>query len=151
MTNNPYQKYKNTQVETASQEKLLLMLYDGAIKFLKQAIKGVEENDYEAANNYLVRTQDIIHELMATLDMEKGGEIARNLESLYDYMNRRLIEANVNKDIEPMEEVRDMLAELRETWQEAIKKVKQNKADQPSKDETNKRPQNLSGGINIEG
>ncbi|MGM0370460.1 MAG: flagellar export chaperone FliS, partial [Bacillota bacterium] len=89
MPNNPYQKYKKTQVETADQGKLLLMLYDGAIKFSKAARKGMEEEDYEMVNNKLNRVQAIITELQTTLDMEKGKEIAENLDMLYDYMRRR--------------------------------------------------------------
>ena len=126
MANNPYQKYKNTQVETADSGKLLLMLYDGAIKFAKSAKQAMKEEDYETVNNKLNRVQAIIAELHSTLDMEKGGEIAENLELLYDYMNRRLITANVDKTLEPLEEVLGMLEELRETWQQAVEKVKNN-------------------------
>jgi flagellar protein FliS len=157
MANNPYQKYKSTQIETSNQEKLLLMLYDGAINFIKQAKDGLEEEDYETANNFLVKTQDIINELMATLDLERGGEIARNLEALYDYMNRRLMEANINKEVEPIEEVAGMLEELRETWSQAIEKVKNKQpnqstnSQQKSKFSQTKQKQNYSGGIDIEG
>ena len=126
MANNPYQKYKNTQVETADSGKLLLMLYDGAIKFAKSAKQAMKEEDYETVNNKLNRVQAIIAELHSTLEMEKGGEIAENLELLYDYMNRRLITANVDKTLEPLEEVLGMLEELRETWQQAVEKVKNN-------------------------
>lgn len=158
MANNPYQKYKNTQIETSNQEKLLLMLYDGALNFLKQAKKGLKNNDYETTNNFLVKTQDIINELMATLDMERGGEIAQNLEALYDYMNRRLIEANINKEVEQIEEVEDMLKELRETWNQAIQKLKKqqskqmNSNPQPQVNVPDSRQQrSVSGGIDIEG
>lgn len=126
MSNNPYQKYKNTQVETADRGKLLLMLYDGAIKFSKAAKRAMEEENYEAVNNKLNRVQAIIAELHSTLDMEQGGEIAENLELLYDYMNRRLIKANVDKELAPLEEVLRMLQELRETWQQAAEKVRNN-------------------------
>ena len=139
MANNPYQKYKNMQVETASQEKLLIMLYNGAIKFTKQAKTGITKEDYELVNNSLGRVQAIITELRTTLDEENGGEIAQNLDALYEYMNRRLITANVEKDIEPITEVLDMLQELKDTWQQAIKKAKSN----------NQSPEN--GGVNIEG
>ena len=138
MANNPYQKYKSTQVETASQEKLLIMLYNGAIKFTKQAKTGIEEENYELVNNGLGRVQAIITELRTTLDQEKVGEIAQNMDALYENMNRRLIEANVEKDIKPIEEVLDMLIELKGTWQQAIEKVKSN--NQSSKD----------GGVSIE-
>ena len=143
MANNPYQKYQNTQIETASQEQLTLMLYNGTIKFIKQAKQEVKNNNYQNVNNYLIRAQDIIQELMLTLDMEKGGELAQNLESLYDYMNRKLMEANVNKEVEPMDEVIDMMKELRNTWKKAMEKVKQSSSPSDSKVK--------SGGISIEG
>lgn len=153
MANNPYEKYKNTQIETAAQEDLVLMLYKGAIKFINQAKHGLEDNDYEAVNNYLNRVQAIIHELMATLDMDAGGEIAENLEALYDYMNRRLIEANVNKEAGPMDEVLDMFKELRDTWKKAMKKFKQQKAENKSQSIQPQTAQSSrpAGGINIEG
>ncbi|GAB6138170.1 flagellar export chaperone FliS [Halanaerobaculum tunisiense] len=153
MANNPYEKYKNTQIETAAQEDLVLMLYKGAIKFINQAKLGLEDNDYETVNNRLNRTQAIVQELMTTLDMEAGGEIAENLEVLYDYMNRRLIEANVNKKAEPMDEVLDMFKELRDTWKEAMKKFKQQKAENKSQSIPKQTDQSSrsAGGISIEG
>ncbi|SJZ44063.1 flagellar export chaperone FliS [Selenihalanaerobacter shriftii] len=144
MANNPYQKYQNTQVETSNQEKLVLMLYNGALKFVKQAKQGLKNNDYQVTNNCLIRTQNIINELMITLDMEQGGEIAQNLESLYDYMNRRLIEANINKSIEPMDEVINMLEELSDTWKQAMQNLKKERKVQ-------KKQQVPSGGISVEG
>lgn len=124
-----HQKYKNTQIETANQEKLLIMMYNGAIKFAKQAIRGIENNDYELTNNTLTRTQAIIIELQATLDHNTGGEISENLDALYDYMKRRLAQANVNKDKEPINEVIDMLKELKSTWIEASKQLKSSQQD----------------------
>ncbi len=127
MPSNPYQQYKQNQYETASQEQLLLMLYNGAIKFSKQARQGLEDEDYELVNNKLKRVQAVINELMVTLDMEQGGEIAENLYSLYEYMNRRLIQANIRKDKEIIDEVLDLLTDLKEGWEGAVKKVKKNK------------------------
>lgn len=126
MGTNAYQKYKNTQIETANQEKLLIMLYSGAIKFAKKAKKGINEKNYELTNNALTKTQDILLEFQATLDHKKAGEIAENLDALYDYMKRRLTEANVNKEKEPIDEVIEMLEDLKETWIEASKKMKNN-------------------------
>jgi flagellar protein FliS len=127
MANNPYQNYKNTKYETASQEQLLIMLYDGALKFGKQAIKGIEEEDLEGANDKLKRVQAIINELMVTLDREQGGEIAENLYNLYDYMNRRLIQANIRKDEEIIREVLDLLEDLKDGFEEAATEVKKQK------------------------
>lgn len=105
------------------------MLYQGCIKFLRLAKKSIEDEDIEGANNYIIRSQDIIRELMNTLDREKGGEIADNLYNLYDFMNRQLITANINKDIEKVKTVEDMMLELLESWQKIVggKKAKSEK------------------------
>lgn len=115
-----HQHYKQVQVKTANKEKLVIMLYQGCIKFLRLAKNGVENNDIEQANNYIIRSQDIIRELMNTLDMERGGQIANNLYQLYDYMNRTLIEANINKDIEKIEIVENMMLELLDSWKQIV-------------------------------
>lgn len=125
MSTNPYQKYKNAQYNTASPEQLLLMLYNGAIKFAQQARLGLEEKNIELANNKLKRTQDIINELMVTLNLEQGGEIAENLYNLYEYMNRRLIQANIRKDPEIVDEVLGLLSEIKESWEEVITRKRQ--------------------------
>jgi flagellar protein FliS len=116
-----YASYKNSAIETASPGKLLLMLYNAAIKNLDNASQAIAENDLETAHHHLVRSQDIVMEFMCTLNMDY--EISHSLMSLYDYLHRRLIEANVGKDVEIVKEVRDFLAELRDTWQEAVKKT----------------------------
>lgn len=108
--------YQTNQVVTASPNKLLIMLYDGAIKNLRLAELSLNEKNLEKTNKYLTKTQDIITEFMLTLDFEVGGELAKNLYKLYEYMNYRLIRANIDKDIEPIQEVRKYLEELRDTW-----------------------------------
>lgn len=113
---NAYNAYKNNSVTAASPTKLVLMLYDGAIKFLKQAEQALEVKDVSQANKYIQKAQDIIMEFMTTLNFEEGGDIARNLHKLYDYMFRRLVSANVNKDVEGVIEVKKYLEELRDTW-----------------------------------
>lgn len=120
---NPYKQYKQTSVETASPEKLIIMLYDGAVKFLNQAKVGMGSGNIEETNIALKKTQDIISELMLGLNME-AGEIARNLFNLYDYFQRRLVEANTKKDINLIDEILGYLVELRDTWVEAAAKVK---------------------------
>lgn len=124
MSVNPYQKYKTAQYSTASPEQLLLMLYEGAIKYARQAQKDMEERNVEAANNKLKKTEDIISELMVSLNMDEGGEIAQNLYNLYDYMNRRLIQANIRKDPGLVDEVINLLTSLKESWEEAIGRVR---------------------------
>lgn len=118
---NALNAYQKNSVETASKEKLLLMLYDGLVKFIKQGITGIEENNVEKANTNLVKAQNIIAEFMSTLDMDKGGEISRSLMLLYDYLHRRLIEANIKKDAEIAKEVLGFAEDLKETFEEAYK------------------------------
>ena len=113
--NNPYDSYKETQIKTANQGKLIIMLYDGAIKFLKNAKEALTKNEIEEAHNKITRAQDIIMELLLSLNME-AGDIALKLYNLYLYMNKRLMESNVYKTLEPLEEVLAMLVELREVW-----------------------------------
>lgn len=115
----PYQKYQQAQAQTASKPKLLIMLYDGAIRFLKLGIEGIEEKNIEKANQYLAKTQAIIHELVSALNFDYP--IANNLVVIYDYMLQCLIEANVKKKKEPAEEVLGYLIELRESWLAASK------------------------------
>jgi flagellar protein FliS len=117
----PYEKYKKTGITTASGGKLILMLYDGAIRFLNQSLEGLKEKRYDVVNNNIIKGQNILTELMLSLNMNVG-EIAENLYSLYDYMNRRLIEANIKKDDKVIKEVLGMLTDLRATWEEAIKR-----------------------------
>ncbi|MFC1652985.1 flagellar export chaperone FliS [Planctomycetota bacterium] len=103
-------------LETQSKGRLIVLLYDGAIKFLKLAVRAIEKKDYEAKGKYLAKTQDIIWELNSVLNMEAGGEIAKNLRSLYLYMNRQLNEANVKLDVDICEEVISLLEELNKSW-----------------------------------
>jgi flagellar protein FliS len=120
MIANPYQTYQESQLETASQGKLLLMLYDGAIRFLTQASQALEQKRYQEAHNYILRAEDIITELMASLKLDVG-ELALNLYRLYEYFNWRLIQANIKRDVSMVLEVQTRLRELREAWAEAIK------------------------------
>lgn len=120
---NPYQQYKENAILTASPEELVLMLYNGIIRFIEEAKGAIEKKDYMAANNSIQRAQDIITELMLTLDM--NYDISKNLYSLYDYMLRRLIDANVKKDVTILEEVKGFVIELRDTWSVALNKVRE--------------------------
>jgi len=119
---NPYQQYQEQSIMTASPGELTLMLYNGCIKFIKQAKLYIEEKDIEKANNAIIRAQDIIYELMSTLNMDY--EISNNMMALYDYMNRRLIDANISKDIKVLDEVLNLTVEFRDTWMEVIKKTR---------------------------
>ncbi len=116
---NPYAQYQRTQVETADQGRLLLMLYEGALRFLGRARRALEAQDKETANNNMVRAQEIIAELMSALDLN-AGEVALSLFRLYEYMHYLLVQANIKKDRELLGQVEGMLLELREAWRGAI-------------------------------
>ena len=123
---NPYQQYQQNTVNTSTPQELTLMLYNGIVRFLKIAHQGIEEKNIEKANNFIIRSQAIIMEFMSTLDMQY--EVSDGLYSLYDYMNRRLIEANIKKDNSIIEEIIGYAEELRDTWTEAMKLAKQQAA-----------------------
>jgi flagellar protein FliS len=108
--------YQQTAVTTQSRGRLIVMLYDGAIKFLKLAIRELEAGNYAAKGQYINRAQDIINELNAVLDMESGGEIARNLRSLYLFMGRHLSQANARRDPKMIQEVIALIDELNQGW-----------------------------------
>jgi len=120
---NAYQQYKEKSIQTASPEELTLMLYNGLVKFIMRAIDAVDKHKVEEAHNNIIRAQDIVREFIATLD--KKYEIAVSLELLYDYMLRRLIEANTHKDAAILGEVLDMAKQLRDTWEQAMKLARQ--------------------------
>ncbi|MCR2806728.1 flagellar export chaperone FliS [Paenibacillus soyae] len=116
-------KYLETTMQTATPAQLLIMLYDGAIRFCKQAIEAIKARNYMDANVNLVKVQQIINEFIITID--RSLPISANLLSLYDYFNTRLIEANIKKKAEPAEEVLSYLVDLKETWIQASKKQNQ--------------------------
>jgi flagellar protein FliS len=120
---NAYQMYRQTQTQTAGPGELLLMLYRGAVRFVGTGIDGIERRDIEAAHSGLVKAQAIVAELQGTLDLERGGDVAKNLWSLYDYMNRRLVEANLRKDVVPAREIQGLLRELLAAWEAAVKQT----------------------------
>lgn len=123
---NAYSAYQNTAVKTASQGKLVVMLYEGAIKQLSAAAKcfdivtgKVPASAIEKYGNHIMKAQEIIGELQTSLDMDKGGQIAQNLMSLYVYFNHELMEANINKDKKKLDFVHTMLSQLAEAWETA--------------------------------
>jgi len=124
-TMNPLRSYRETQIKTATPGKLVLMLYDGAIRHLNQALQDMREENrrYDSISNSLIKAQDIITELMISLDFDRGGEIAKNLFGLYVFMNRRLLDGNIRKDSAPVEEVKTLLSELRGAWAEVADKA----------------------------
>ncbi len=108
--------YQQTAIGTQSKGRLIVMLYDGAIKFMKLAIRELEAGNHAAKGQYINRAQDVINELNAVLDLEGGGEIASNLRKLYLFMNRRLNEANAKRDPQMIREVITLMEELNQSW-----------------------------------
>ncbi len=120
---NPYSNYAKQGVMTASPGELTLMLYDGCIKFIKRAQIFIEEQNMEQAHNNIVRAQDIIIELTNTLDL--NYTLSDELLAIYDFINHELIEANITKDTEKLGGIAELLSDIRNTWQQAIKISKQ--------------------------
>lgn len=122
MTYNALNQYKQNAVFTATPEELTLMLYDGGIKFMNIAKYSIENNDIQRAHEALIRAQDIIIELNSSLNMEY--EISTNFRRLYGFILDKLIDANIQKNMEPIDEALDILIEMRDTWKEAMQQVK---------------------------
>ena len=118
--NDPVQTYREIQIKTANQIRLIIMLYDGAIRRLNLALDCFSERHkrYDQINTHLVAAQDIVSELMASLDFDRGSTIAKNLFSIYGFMSRQMLEGNIRKDPEPLRDVRRLLIELRDAWDE---------------------------------
>lgn len=122
-------RYRQAHIETATPERLIVMLYDGAVKYLNFALQTLNQDDREGVHRNLLKAQAIILELMAVLDMDLGGELAVNLHNLYDYMYRQLVQANLEQQPQKIEEVLKLLAPLRSAWDEAADMVTQMRAE----------------------
>ncbi len=122
MAPNPYAKYQNSKILTASPAELTLMLYDGAIKFGNIAIAAMQEKDIQKAHLNVVKVERIINEFRSSLD--RKYPVAQDFDNIYVYLLQRLFQANVKKDPEIMEEIVEHLRTLRETWVEVMKKSK---------------------------
>ena len=118
---NPYAQYQNSRILTASPAELTLMLYEGAIKFCNIAIMGLEKNDLQKANENIIKAEKIILEFQATLDHKYP--VSNDFEIIYDYIYRRLVEANIHKDKEILEEALGYIREMRDVWKEVMKKA----------------------------
>lgn len=119
--NNAYNVYKNNSINYASKEQLLLMLVDGAVKFAKIGRQAILDKDVKKAHENIVKTENIFYELMVTLDIEKGGDWAKSLMQVYDYIVSELIQANIRKDVKIMDEVIPLIENIRDTWEQAYK------------------------------
>lgn len=113
-------QYQQNHIATASREQILLMLYDGAIRFAKQAKQGIIDKDMSIKGRYIGKTIAIVSEFSTSLDHEIGGKIAADLDALYNYIINELSKANLDNNTDPLDIVVDMLQDLRNTWAEAI-------------------------------
>lgn len=120
---NPYSNYANSKIMTATPAQLTLMLYDGAIKFCNLAVKGIEEKNIEKSHKNIIKVQNIVQEFRSTLDFKYP--VAQDFENVYKYILDRLVEANIKKDIEILNEVLNHLRTMRDTWEEVMKLAKQ--------------------------
>ena len=145
--------YKKASVNTLDQTKLIIMLYDGAIKNASFAVEHIKSGQIEKVHDCLIKTKNIVTELMATLNMDRGGDIAKNLQSLYSYMFSQLIEANMNKKTEPVVIVIDLLKELRAAWTQINSKKKNDAKTQntPEKGKMQNNQENAEKRIRVTG
>lgn len=115
---NPYQAYRQNAVNTATPGELTLMLYDGCLKFIRLAKEAINQENIEEKNKNIQKAQNIITELMVTLDMKY--EISKQIMPLYDFVRSKLIEANVKNSVQSLEEAETIVTEFRDTWKEVI-------------------------------
>ena len=117
-TNNPYKTYEQNAVTTASAGELTIMLYNGCLKFIKKAKQAIEKNNIEERNTNIQKAQNIIRELMVTLNMDY--EVSKNMMALYDFIIQSLLEANIKNDLKKLEEAEQIVVDFRDTWKQVI-------------------------------
>ncbi len=119
-----FETYRKTDVFTANRETILLMMYAGALRFLKQAIQAAEEGNLSEKGKWIGKTQEIVNELRSTLNFEAGADIAHSLEALYVFVSDRLLMGGSNRDVKPLKEALGVLTTLNSAWEEAIAQIK---------------------------
>ncbi len=124
--------YRAVDVQTASQSKLILMLYDGAIRSAEEAVRQMDARKFDSVNNHLIRAQEIINELRSSLNMKAGGDVAVNLDRLYEYIQHRLMMGNIRKDKSFVDECIRMMSDLRNTWKELFDRTSPEEIPQAS-------------------
>lgn len=117
--------YKRTEVITSNRETLLLMMYSGALRFLRLAIDAITKKSVEDRHRFIRKTQDIVNELRANLNFEIGGDLAKNLDNLYEYVTHCLFEGNRQNEVKPLEDAYSVLKTLNDAWESAISSLKQ--------------------------
>ena len=120
MALNPYKKYQENRIEGASQGEMIILLYEGAIRFMNQGIAYIENREIEQANHVIIKAQRIVNELQITLNFDLGGEIAENLFRLYDFCMQQLLDANVKKEVLGLQNSIEIFEDLLGTWREII-------------------------------
>ncbi|MNJ68495.1 Flagellar protein FliS [compost metagenome] len=118
-----YQSYQRNKYETASPHRLTLMLYNGAIQFATRAEQAIQEGNVKDTNTFIQKTQDIVYELISSLNEREGGELASNLKNIYLYINDRLVQANIRKEQSYVAGVTVLLKELQTAWEQIGKDV----------------------------
>lgn len=125
-------QYLRNQIESASREQLILMLYDGLLRFCEQGKAAIQEKEFVPAHEALMRAQAVLMELVNALDQDNGGEIAENLGRLYAYMFQKLVEANMTHTIEPIDETLKHASQIRDAWSKAMQNEPQRPATPPA-------------------
>jgi flagellar protein FliS len=118
-----FQAYQNNKYSTASPHRLITMLYEGVLRFTALGSRALHAKDYQLANESLKRSQDILYELIACLNMDDGGKIAANLRNLYMYAIDLIIKANIQKNADYLTEVIEMITEIKSSWEQIGKEV----------------------------
>jgi flagellar protein FliS len=127
LQNNRYESYRKTDVMTANRETILLMMYAGAIRFLKQAIEATDRGDIPEKGRLIGKTQEIVSELRSTLDFEVGGDIAKNLDRLYLFVTQCLIQGSIEKTSGKLKDGLKILITLNDAWEKAIESLKKDR------------------------
>ena len=122
---NPYAAYKQNTTATASPGELTLMLYNGCLKFIKQAKMAIEKEDIQARNTSIIKAQNIIRELMVTLKTDQ--EVGQNMMRMYDFILSRLVDANTQNSLEALTEAEEFVIEFRDTWKQVVQIDRQNR------------------------
>ena len=136
VTHRFHNEYRQNEVATSSQGKLIVMMYEGALKFVTLAIEGIDNQDLSKKGLYINKTHDIINELSCALDMKKGGDVAHKLESLYQFILHQLTLANIKSDRKALESIVNVLTTLMEAWKELLDKSKNDNANNDHKNQT---------------
>ncbi|GLC32329.1 flagellar export chaperone FliS [Clostridium omnivorum] len=118
-TSNAYNAYRNNSINFASKEQLLMMLLDGAVKFSKIGRQAILDKDIQKAHENIIKTQNIFYELVISLDLAKAGDWGKDMVELYEFIIKRLTDANMKKDIKIIDEIIPLIEDIKETWNEA--------------------------------